>query len=126
MIELTPWPAELAARYRAKGYWTGQPLNGPVEAQAAARPEAVAVICGDRQVTYAQLYSMVADIVSALLLNGFKPGDRVGAYCSNCIVCKPSIYSPHPTQCNQMKCFGNHMSIHSVPMVAFDLFFASI
>ncbi|KAL0950017.1 hypothetical protein HGRIS_010025 [Hohenbuehelia grisea] len=38
-----------------------------------------------RQVSYADLYSMVANIVSALLLNGLKPGDRVGAYCSNCI-----------------------------------------
>ncbi|PPQ94013.1 hypothetical protein CVT25_009861 [Psilocybe cyanescens] len=38
-----------------------------------------------RQVTYAQLYSLVADAVSALLYYGVKPGDRVASYSSNCI-----------------------------------------
>uniref|UniRef100_D8PNZ0 AMP-dependent synthetase/ligase domain-containing protein n=1 Tax=Schizophyllum commune (strain H4-8 / FGSC 9210) TaxID=578458 RepID=D8PNZ0_SCHCM len=38
-----------------------------------------------RRATYAELYSMVADIVSALLSRGFKPGDRVASYASNCI-----------------------------------------
>ncbi|KAI6047176.1 hypothetical protein EDC04DRAFT_2886989 [Pisolithus marmoratus] len=39
----------------------------------------------DRRVTYAQLYDIVANLVSALLLLGLKPGDRVASYCSNCI-----------------------------------------
>ena len=39
-----------------------------------------------RRVTYSELYSAVGDLVSALLDLGLKPGDRVGAYCSNCIV----------------------------------------
>lgn len=38
-----------------------------------------------RNVSYAALHDIVADLVSALLLHGFKPGDRVGSYCSNCI-----------------------------------------
>jgi len=39
-----------------------------------------------RRCTYSKLYSLVADLVSALLLNGLKPGDRVASYSSNCIV----------------------------------------
>ena len=39
-----------------------------------------------RKVTYAQLYDLVADLVSALLAQGLKPGDRVASYSSNCIV----------------------------------------
>lgn len=39
----------------------------------------------DRHVTYAQLYDLVADLVSALLQLGLRPGDRVASYCSNCI-----------------------------------------
>ncbi|GLB33820.1 putative acetyl-coenzyme A synthetase N-terminus [Lyophyllum shimeji] len=35
--------------------------------------------------TYLQLYNLVADLASALLLNGLEPGDRVGSYSSNCI-----------------------------------------
>ncbi|EPQ59247.1 acetoacetyl-CoA synthetase [Gloeophyllum trabeum ATCC 11539] len=38
-----------------------------------------------RTVTYAGLYSLVADLVSALLSLGLKAGDRVAAYSSNCI-----------------------------------------
>lgn len=39
----------------------------------------------DRCVTYAQLYTIVADLVSALLQLGLKPGDRVASYSSHCI-----------------------------------------
>ncbi|KAJ7498912.1 acetoacetyl-CoA synthetase [Mycena latifolia] len=38
-----------------------------------------------RQCSYAQLYELVSQIVSALLANGLKPGDRVASYSSNCI-----------------------------------------
>ncbi|KAL5507975.1 hypothetical protein ACEPAH_5593 [Sanghuangporus vaninii] len=38
-----------------------------------------------RSITYAELYALVADLVSALLDLGLQPGDRVGSYCSNCI-----------------------------------------
>jgi acyl-CoA synthetase (AMP-forming)/AMP-acid ligase II len=39
-----------------------------------------------QSVTYAQLYDLVADLVSALLSCGLQPGDRVASYSSNCIV----------------------------------------
>ncbi|THH33618.1 hypothetical protein EUX98_g606 [Antrodiella citrinella] len=38
-----------------------------------------------RHVSYADLYALVADLVSALLSLGLKPGDRVASYASNCI-----------------------------------------
>ncbi|EJD01158.1 acetoacetate-CoA ligase [Fomitiporia mediterranea MF3/22] len=38
-----------------------------------------------KRVTYEELYALVSELVSALLDVGLKPGDRVGAYCSNCI-----------------------------------------
>ncbi|KAG1755681.1 hypothetical protein EDB19DRAFT_1924945 [Suillus lakei] len=38
-----------------------------------------------QRVTYADLYAMVADLVSALLILDLKPGDRVASYSSNCI-----------------------------------------
>ncbi|EIW76117.1 acetoacetyl-CoA synthetase [Coniophora puteana RWD-64-598 SS2] len=38
-----------------------------------------------RRVSYAELYDLVANIASALLSLGLKPGDRVAAYASNCI-----------------------------------------
>ncbi|KIK06693.1 hypothetical protein K443DRAFT_246951 [Laccaria amethystina LaAM-08-1] len=38
-----------------------------------------------RTTSYAELYSLVADLVSAMLHYGLKPGDRVASYSSNCI-----------------------------------------
>ncbi|KAF8709107.1 AMP-binding enzyme, partial [Rhizoctonia solani] len=38
-----------------------------------------------REITYAELYTKVADIVSALIEHGVKKGDRVASYSSNCI-----------------------------------------
>ncbi|KAJ7129661.1 acetoacetyl-CoA synthetase [Mycena epipterygia] len=38
-----------------------------------------------RRCSYAQLYDLVSRLVSALLANGLKPGDRVASYSSNCI-----------------------------------------
>ena len=38
-----------------------------------------------RKVTYAELYDIVRDVVSALLYHGLRPGDRVASYSSNCI-----------------------------------------
>ncbi|KAG8718896.1 hypothetical protein FRC08_004115 [Ceratobasidium sp. 394] len=38
-----------------------------------------------RKLTYAELYSNVADVVSALLEQGVTKGDRVASYSSNCI-----------------------------------------
>lgn len=38
-----------------------------------------------KRCTYAELYTLVADLVSAMLHHGVRPGDRVGSYSSNCI-----------------------------------------
>ncbi|PIL37183.1 hypothetical protein GSI_00875 [Ganoderma sinense ZZ0214-1] len=38
-----------------------------------------------RCVSYAELYALVADLVSALLARGLKPRDRIASYSSNCI-----------------------------------------
>jgi acetoacetyl-CoA synthetase len=39
-----------------------------------------------RHISYAQLYDLVGNIVSALLQCGLQPGERVASYSSNCIV----------------------------------------
>jgi 2,3-dihydroxybenzoate-AMP ligase len=54
-IEFTPWPDDLAAKYREKGYWAGRPLTDILQLQASGRPDDIAIICGDRLVSYADL-----------------------------------------------------------------------
>lgn len=54
-IAFTRWPAELAARYRERGYWIDRPLSAILEQQAQTRPGAIALICRERHWSYAQL-----------------------------------------------------------------------
>ena len=46
MTDFTPWPDDLAQRYRQKGYWLDAPLTRGLETQARQRPEACAIRCG--------------------------------------------------------------------------------
>ncbi|KAL7282438.1 hypothetical protein ACG7TL_003909 [Trametes sanguinea] len=39
-----------------------------------------------RRVSYAELYALVSDLVSAFLAHGLQPGDRIASYSSNCVV----------------------------------------
>ncbi|WP_445937134.1 hypothetical protein [Pseudomonas sp.] len=55
LVPFTPWPAEFAALYRQAGYWRGEPLTHLLEEQVQAQPEAIALICGERQLSYAEL-----------------------------------------------------------------------
>ncbi|MFV0410071.1 MAG: AMP-binding protein [Paracoccus sp. (in: a-proteobacteria)] len=75
MIEFTPWPAPLAERYRQKGYWIGRPLCAAVEDHARTRPDQVAIICGNRQITYLQLDRMANNLAARLSAQGVGQGD---------------------------------------------------
>ena len=46
-------------------------------------PDRIALICGDEQITYAQLEEKANRLGHYLLDQGVKPGDKVGIYCRN-------------------------------------------
>ena len=48
----TPWPPELAARYRARGYWRDEPLSAILERGARAFGEREALTSGDQRINY--------------------------------------------------------------------------
>lgn len=74
-IEFTPWPEELAQRYRDKGYWVGLPLTDAWERHLATQPDAVAVVCGERQWSYRELDRQSAALASRLTESGLRCGD---------------------------------------------------
>ncbi|KMW74307.1 enterobactin synthase subunit E [Photorhabdus luminescens subsp. luminescens] len=74
-IEFTPWPSELAERYREKGYWLGKPLTDILYKQCQIQPEAIAIICGDRKFSYHQLDQQSSALATNLTLAGIKRGD---------------------------------------------------
>ena len=73
----TPWPADLAAHYRDKGYWEGLTLSRVVDASVARFGDRDAVVFGDARVTYRDLGERVDRLAYHLAMAGLQPGDRV-------------------------------------------------
>ncbi|MFB2594805.1 (2,3-dihydroxybenzoyl)adenylate synthase [Paracoccus sp. p4-l81] len=74
-VDFTPWPDDLARRYRDRGYWIGQPLTAGVAAQARVRPDAPAIICGARSISYGALAAMSDALAARLAARGLGHGD---------------------------------------------------
>lgn len=75
MIEFSHWPEDLAQLYRARGYWLGRSLAAGIEAQARTNPDAMAIICGRRQFSYARLDDAARALAAHLAKAGFGHGD---------------------------------------------------
>lgn len=71
------WPEDLAARYRALGYWRGETFPALLRDRAHAHPDRIAVIGGDTRWTYAELNDRARRFGAGLLSAGLEPGDRV-------------------------------------------------
>ena len=73
----TAWPEEFARRYRQHGYWPDTTLNEMLHRSAAAAPNRIALVYGDRRISYAQLVDAVDRLAGSLIDFGFRPLDRV-------------------------------------------------
>jgi 2,3-dihydroxybenzoate-AMP ligase len=71
------FPPEFAARYRAKGYWEDRSLRDVFGNLFAKYADRVAIIDGDKSVTYAQLNERSERLALNLLDEGLQPLDRV-------------------------------------------------
>lgn len=71
------WPDEMAALYRARGYWRGETFSQVLRSRAEAQPGAVAVVGMDQRWTYGDLLQKAETAAAGLLALGLKPGDRV-------------------------------------------------
>ncbi|MEN5230651.1 (2,3-dihydroxybenzoyl)adenylate synthase [Brevundimonas naejangsanensis] len=71
------WPDDMAARYRAKGYWRGETFSQLLRSRAEAQGDAVAVVGMDQRWTYGELLHKAETAAAGFLALGLKPGDRV-------------------------------------------------
>ncbi len=71
------FPAEFAARYRAKGYWEDRSLRDTFDDVFARHADRVAIIDRDEHVAYAQLNERATRLALNLLDEGLGPLDRV-------------------------------------------------
>ncbi|MBB2972800.1 (2,3-dihydroxybenzoyl)adenylate synthase [Mesorhizobium sp. RMAD-H1] len=74
-IEFQRWPDDLASRYRERGYWIDEPLTRILAEQRRLRPEAPAIICGERRFTYAELDTLSSNLAAHLTAQGLGHGD---------------------------------------------------
>ncbi|MCC7633948.1 (2,3-dihydroxybenzoyl)adenylate synthase [Stenotrophomonas rhizophila] len=71
------WPAAMAARYRAAGYWRGETFPGFLRARAAQHADDIAVVGGQVRLSYAQLWAQAGRIGAGLFAAGLLPGQTV-------------------------------------------------
>lgn len=71
------WPDDMAAHYRAKGYWRGETFSQLLRSRAEAQADAVAVVGMDKRWTYGELLQKTETAAAGFLALGLKPGDRV-------------------------------------------------
>jgi cyclohexanecarboxylate-CoA ligase len=66
-----------AARYYAEGHWRAGDLWGDFAARARAHPEKVALLLGDRRITYDELRRAAVALSARLAAGSVRPGDVV-------------------------------------------------
>ncbi len=74
-LPYTRWPDELAERYRAKGYWRGEPLTAMLARQCELAPDAEAILCGERRFSYRELDAASSRLAANLARHGLGVGD---------------------------------------------------
>lgn len=75
MIEFVHWSKDRVQRYRNKGYWIDRPLTQILTVGSQLRPHSLAIICGERQFSYAKLDYLSSNLASRLAEKGLGKGD---------------------------------------------------
>ncbi|MBB5932073.1 (2,3-dihydroxybenzoyl)adenylate synthase [Streptomyces echinatus] len=71
------WPEQLAADLRRTGVWRGRPIGDLLHESCERNAERVAVVCGERRMTYAELSRRADRLAGGLIGLGIRPLDRV-------------------------------------------------
>ncbi|MGB7302926.1 MAG: class I adenylate-forming enzyme family protein [Burkholderiaceae bacterium] len=74
-----------ARRYYERGYWSDQSCYDLLLAHASARPQALALRDGKRQLTWTQVLAWVDGMAAQFDTLGLTPGERVSVWMSNTV-----------------------------------------
>ncbi|MBG0853554.1 AMP-binding protein [Streptomyces spinoverrucosus] len=81
---VVPWPEEFVRQYVAKGYWRQRPLGALMWEWADAYGPRVALVDGDRRVTYRELAETADNLAEGMAGTGLKRGDNILVQLPNC------------------------------------------
>jgi non-ribosomal peptide synthetase component E (peptide arylation enzyme) len=73
----TPYPAELRRRYVERGYWRGLTFADLLDDKASRRPDDVALVAGERRMTWRELRGQSDHLARHLLALGVRPRERI-------------------------------------------------
>ncbi|MFF3850870.1 (2,3-dihydroxybenzoyl)adenylate synthase [Streptomyces sp. NPDC002328] len=73
----TPWPEDVARRYREQGIWRGDTLGAVLRECARRYGDRTALVHGGRRVTYAALDRWADRLAAGFAAHGIRPDDRV-------------------------------------------------
>jgi len=90
---MVAWPAELAAGYRAKGYWRGVAIGDVFDHSARRHSEREAIIDGRRRVTYRELGILVDRLALHFAERGISDGRRVLFQLPNSLECTAAYFA---------------------------------
>ena len=66
MLEgVVPWPEQAAELYRKLGYWRGEPIGDRFDRSIAENAARLAIVDGERRITYSQLGAMVERLAAS-------------------------------------------------------------
>jgi 2,3-dihydroxybenzoate-AMP ligase len=71
------WPEEVAAGYRARGLWECITIGQMFARSAERSPDKIAVVHGERRLTYRELLAASRDLAARLAGTGLRPRERV-------------------------------------------------
>jgi len=72
-----PWPADLAERYRTRGWWEGVTIPQMLARSAARHPQKTALVSGDLRLSYRDLVEISDRLACRFLEAGIQALDRV-------------------------------------------------
>ena len=72
-----PWPESFARRYRERGHWAGMTLGDALERSFAANADRLALVDGERRLTYRELGRLVDRLALHFAERGIARGARV-------------------------------------------------
>jgi len=72
-----PWPEQGAHRDRELGYWTGETLGAMLRRGATEHPDRIAIVCGKRRWSYAELDAKADQLAAGFARLGIAAQDKV-------------------------------------------------
>ncbi|MFE5812822.1 (2,3-dihydroxybenzoyl)adenylate synthase [Streptomyces sp. NPDC056479] len=73
----TPWPEDVAQRYRDQGIWRGDTLGTMLREAARRYGDRTALIHGDRRISYVELDRWADRLAAGFAAHGLRAGDRI-------------------------------------------------